>query len=338
MPDYAEPFDRDERGLRLARDVGGPIAEHAPLFLGRLVVAGIHASLESAAVGQRLLGFLHTAAPRSEKLRAIEAVAEWTLSVARHTRAAPERLEPERDRLRQHVLPHWPDAPAELADELAAVPAVFQHGDLGSWNVVVRPGGFTVLDWEDALPHAPPLWDLWYLLADALAHLDGAAGPDTRERHFVRLFRGELPGSEILFRWTRQTVEALEHPRRHGLDAGDPLLARRRAGPPRAPERDRAVRTRYRAGADAVRADRRALALDAGARSRLEQLAALRLRGVEQRRADRLDVLAGEAWVQRQRQRAVGDRLGVRQAALGGVVAEAVDRRVVDARLDSLDA
>ena len=212
VPDYAEPFDRDERGLRLAHDVGGPIAAHAPHFHGRLVVAGIHASLESAAVGQRLLGFMHTAAPRGEKLRAIEAVAEWTLSVARHTRAAPERLEPERDRLRRHVLPHWPDAPADLADELAAVPAVFQHGDLGSWNVVTRPGGFTVLDWEDAMLDAPPLWDLWYLLADALAHLDGEAGPDTREQHFVRLFRGELPGSAILFRWTRETVEALGIP------------------------------------------------------------------------------------------------------------------------------
>ena len=212
VPDYAEPFDRDERGLRLAREVGGPIAEHAPLFLGRLVAAGIHASLESAAVGQRLLGFLHTAATRREKLQAIEAVAEWTLSVARHTLADPERLEPERGRLREHVLPHWPGAPGELADALAAVPAVFQHGDLGSWNVVVRPGGFTVLDWEDAVLDAPPLWDLWYLLADALAHLDVSAGPDTREQHFVRLFRGELPVSEILFRWTRLTVEALGIP------------------------------------------------------------------------------------------------------------------------------
>ena len=212
VPDYAEPFDRDERGLRLASQVGGPIAEHAPLFLGRLVVAGIHASLESAAVGQRLIGFLHTAASRGEKLRAIETVAEWTLSVARHTRGATERLEPERDRLKQQVLPHWPGAPAGLADGLAAVPAVFQHGDLGSWNVVVHPGGFTVLDWEDAVPHALPLWDLWYLLADALAHLDGAAGPETREQHFVSLFRGELPESEILFRWTGQTVAALEIP------------------------------------------------------------------------------------------------------------------------------
>ncbi|MGH3072976.1 MAG: aminoglycoside phosphotransferase family protein [Gaiellaceae bacterium] len=212
VPDYAEPFDRDERGLRLAHEVGGPIVEHAPHFLGRLVAGGLHASLESAAVGQRLIGFLHTAAPRREKLRAIEAVAGWTLAVARHTRAAPARLEPERDRLRQHVLPKWPGAPAELADELAAVPGVFQHRDLGSWNVVVRPGGFTVLDWEDAVLDAPPLWDLWYLLEDALAHLDGAAGPDARESHFVRLFRGELPASAILFRWTRQTVEVLDLP------------------------------------------------------------------------------------------------------------------------------
>ena len=73
-------------------------------------------------------------------------------------------------------------------------------------------------------------------------------------------------------------------------------------------------------------------------RSCTRRCGAAALRRLEQRRADRLDVLPGEARVQGQRQRSVGDRLRRRQAALGGVVAEAVDRRIVDARLDALGA
>jgi hypothetical protein len=94
-------------------------------------------------------------------------------------------------------------------DELPAVPGVLLHNDLGSWNVVVSGGAFTVLDWEDAVRHGLPLWDLFYFLADAAVHLDEAADP---REHFERLFLGEASSSELLFEWTRTMVEALELP------------------------------------------------------------------------------------------------------------------------------
>ena len=243
-------------------------------FHGRLVVAGIHASLESAAVGQRLLGFMHTAAPRGEKLRAIEAVAEWTLSVARHTRAARNAWSRNATgcagtccrtgRTRRPTWQtSWPLYPPCSSTAISAA---------GTSSLV--PGGFTVLDWEDAMLDAPPLW------------ISGTCWP-TRSRTWTGkparipgsstssgCSGASCPGRRSCFAgrgkpWRRSASPST------GLDAGDPLLARRRTRPPRARERDRAVRTGYRASADAVRADRRALALEPRARTRLEQLAAL---------------------------------------------------------------
>jgi len=74
-----------------------------------------------------------------------------------------------------------------------------------------------VLDWESARHNGMPLWDLWYFLHLALAELDGVSGIGeadlrAREHHAVALFRGELPSSEVLFRWTRRGVEACRVP------------------------------------------------------------------------------------------------------------------------------
>jgi hypothetical protein len=44
-------------------------------------------------------------------------------------------------------------------------PIVFNHGDAGSWNIVVNDGGQALfLDWEAAEPRGMPLWDLFYFL------------------------------------------------------------------------------------------------------------------------------------------------------------------------------
>jgi hypothetical protein len=46
-----------------------------------------------------------------------------------------------------------------------AFPLVFQHGDPGTWNVMLRPTGQPVfLDWEAAEPQGMPLWDLFYFM------------------------------------------------------------------------------------------------------------------------------------------------------------------------------
>lgn len=207
---YAAPFDGDERGLGIAARAGGPVAARAPRLLGRLEEDGIHASLESAAAGTRMRDILLRPGGRRRKLELIEMVAGWIIEVGRVTASPAERLTAERRRLTEDVLPAWAGIGArrDLVEVLPPVPAVVQHNDLGSWNIVVGPTGFIALDWESAREHGLPLWDLFYFLADALALVDGSTAGAERHRHTVRLFRGDLASSRILFRWTRRAATA----------------------------------------------------------------------------------------------------------------------------------
>ena len=196
VPGLAELFDRDEQGLRLAAR-SPVVALHAPKLVGRLEVAGLHASVETAAVGTRLPTLLALPRRRAERLAAVERVADWVVRVGVETASRDSRLQADLQRL----------DPA-FATELAQVPAVFSHGDLVGENVIVTGEGFTVLDWESAREHGSPLWDLLSFLTGSLAALDGLEDESRREEHFARLWRGELPSSEVLFRWTRRAVEA----------------------------------------------------------------------------------------------------------------------------------
>jgi hypothetical protein len=214
VPGHTEPFERDARGLGIAARAGGRVAEHAPRFIGRFEHDGINASVETAAVGRRLRDVLLRPGRREEKLRLIDAIAQWILDVGRETARQASALADERKRLTEDVVPHWLEAgvnPA-IVSGVPSVAAVLQHNDLGSWNIVVDRDRFTALDWESAREHGLPLWDLFYFLADALALLDGSIGGDTRHVHTTRLFRGDLPSSAILFVWTRRCVEQLAIP------------------------------------------------------------------------------------------------------------------------------
>jgi hypothetical protein len=209
VPSYSDPIDRDEQALAAVAAAGGAAAAHAPHFLCRLEVDGLAASIETAAAGRRLSAVLSSAGSRTAKKALIEVVAEWIIRVGietRHRSAAPEL-----GRLRDEVLGSWSVAPDELVGDLAGLPAVLQHNDLGSWNIISNGrSDFTAVDWESANPAGLPLWDLWYFLADALRLLDGedAAGGNA----FARLFRGEAAASADLFRWTREAVDAFGIP------------------------------------------------------------------------------------------------------------------------------
>jgi hypothetical protein len=89
---------------------------------------------------------------------------------------------------------------------------VLQHRDLTSFNVIVSGEGFAAIDWEGARDAWFPLVDLLYFLADALAIVDDSTRTERRLRHFSELFRGELPSSEVLFRWVRHAAEAARVP------------------------------------------------------------------------------------------------------------------------------
>jgi Phosphotransferase enzyme family len=209
---YADPFDRDERALRLVAAGGPTVAAHAPRLLGRFQAAGLHAALETAAVGRKLTLFLQRRGNTEAKRRLIDAIAAWLIEVGLATRAGPAELETERIRLREEVLPLWHEHEvADLVDSIPPVPAVLQHNDPGCWNIIVDGPRFTAVDWESARRHGFPLWDLVYFLTDALVHLDGADDPPSRRDHHTgQLWKGEAPSSPILFEWIRRGARAFD--------------------------------------------------------------------------------------------------------------------------------
>jgi hypothetical protein len=213
IPDRPEAFDRDQRGLELARLAGERVPSHAPRLLGRLEMDGLHASVETAAVGQRLSSLLRGPESRPSKLGVIEAVASWLVDLAGATAAPPPALDPERRRLREQVMPHWTGVDPFLIDRLPPVAAVLAHNDLHAWNLIVdQRREFTAVDWESARQHNLPLWDLLYFLTDALVLLDGVTTEEQRTRHALRLLRGELATSGLLFQWTDRAAATTRIP------------------------------------------------------------------------------------------------------------------------------
>jgi len=205
LPVELASFEREERGLRLARAAGEVVVAHAPRHCGRWDAAGLQCALETAATGRPLQTLLQTAPDEGRHLA--ELVCAWLVEVATSTGEAGSALA-DLERLDREVLPAW-GLPPDAVARLSGVPGVLQHNDLGSWNILSGER-FTVLDWEDAVAHGLPFWDLWYFLADAAAHLDGVESQGDRPGHFQRLFLGEAESSALLFRWTRGLAEALD--------------------------------------------------------------------------------------------------------------------------------
>ena len=242
IPGYDVPFVREEKAHGLIREAGGCVEQRAPRQLGRFMAGGHHASVESTAVGPGLGRLLAGPRGRPEKVAVLDSIARWLDQVARETRAPADALAPERSRLGEEVLPAWSarGVPPNLIERLPPVPAVFQHNDMWQENIVCGPGGFTVLDWEWARRHGFPLWDLARFASFTLGALDGAHSGDERDRHFVELWLGRAPASELLLRWLRRSAEVAEVPldavgaivTLHWID--HPPAGRRRAGAPAA--------------------------------------------------------------------------------------------------------
>jgi hypothetical protein len=215
VPGHSTPFDLEEQGLQLVTGAGAKVRASAPDLIGRFSVAGVDASVELAAPGKRLDYILDSHKSRRVKLRTIDAVTDWALALAQVR--ADQSVRDERLRsLATEVFPRWLPAvdAAMLETRLRRTRVVLQHQDLASYNVIVSGSAFTVLDWEGACADGFPLWDILHFMHDALSHLDGAVHPgDRRDQHAVRLFRGELESSAVLFRWLREAAAAsgLEH-------------------------------------------------------------------------------------------------------------------------------
>ncbi len=209
VPGYREPFDREERGLAIAAESGVVKEGRSPTPVGRLEVAGLHAAVETAATGSPLGDLLAGERPLAHNLADVERVADWIVRLGMRTRHAGGISPAEREQIAAQAA-GMPGANG-IDSTLASVPAVTDHNDLGPWNVIVDGKDFVVVDWESARRAAPPLWDLWYFLAEAAATLDGVPHAD-RGEHLVRLFRGDTRFSSLLFRWTSRAVGALAVP------------------------------------------------------------------------------------------------------------------------------
>jgi hypothetical protein len=205
-PGNGTPFERDEAAAEVVGQLPAEVRGHVPQYVGRFRIDGLHALVESAASGTTLQEALEHggAGPRT-----VDAIADWIIALGEATLAAPPALSPELRRLERDVLPKWkPERrPESLGRGLDGVPAVLQHNDLGTWNIVVGTGTFTVLDWESTRPAGLPLCDLVYFLTDALS--PRLADPDSRTEAMLALLRGNAGASPRLFERVAAAADSL---------------------------------------------------------------------------------------------------------------------------------
>lgn len=102
---------------------------------------------------------------------------------------------------------------ATIARSRAAFPLVFQHGDPGTWNVMVTERGNAVfLDWEAAEPQGMPLWDLFYFVRSFGISVARKAGTRDSLKGFMQQFMAESTLTPLLIDATSRYCE------RSGLD------------------------------------------------------------------------------------------------------------------------
>ncbi|MEX1171240.1 MAG: aminoglycoside phosphotransferase family protein [Chloroflexota bacterium] len=86
-----------------------------------------------------------------------------------------------------------------LADLPDAIPVVMQHGDPGTWNLLLDPTGRTVfLDWEAAETNGLPLWDLLYLFRSYAVTVGRRSGVRDRSEAAARHLLGASPLADRL--------------------------------------------------------------------------------------------------------------------------------------------
>lgn len=97
---------------------------------------------------------------------------------------------------------------ATIACSQEAFPLVFQHGDPGTWNVMVtKSGQVAFLDWEAAEPQGMPLWDLFYFLRSYCVGAARARGTRDRLEGFTQHFLAESPFSQLVIEATGRYCE-----------------------------------------------------------------------------------------------------------------------------------
>ncbi|MEO6577406.1 MAG: hypothetical protein ABIO99_00695 [Candidatus Limnocylindria bacterium] len=162
-------LENEEHALRHVDELGLVDAGTAP----QVVFSGVHGGLKmvaETAIDGRLLS------KQPSSVRIVSAYA-WLTNLgtrsAQRTEASREALNATLEAVRSgvartfHLSPHAQSRLDRAADTLMKnidhIPAVFMHGDAGTWNVVSENERIAFLDWEAADPAGLPLWDVFYL-------------------------------------------------------------------------------------------------------------------------------------------------------------------------------
>ena len=98
-----------------------------------------------------------------------------------------------------------------IANSEAPFPLVFQHGDPGTWNIMVTPNDqVAFLDWEAAEPKGMPLWDLFYFLRSYCTWAARLQGTRDTLAAFTRQFLAESSLTPFLIESTRRYCERVQ--------------------------------------------------------------------------------------------------------------------------------
>ena len=100
-----------------------------------------------------------------------------------------------------------------IEQALGEFPLVFQHGDPGTWNMLVtKSGKVAFLDWEAAEPHGMPLWDLFYFLRSYCIWATRGGGRRDSLQVFAQSFLGEAPLNLFVSEMTHSYCQRLGLP------------------------------------------------------------------------------------------------------------------------------
>jgi hypothetical protein len=198
--------------LGLADDGGIPrvrfAGRHAGLaVVGESAVNGLPLSLSGGAdpVGRPIVGAIDQLIElgrRSVRTVAPSAVADALVKLHERYVAMCQPPLAEAERLQAAI--------AAIADSTSPFPVVFQHGDAGTWNLLVTPDQRVVfLDWENAEPAGMPLWDLFYLLRSHAVGVGRQNGARRRLTAVDRFLFDRSMLSELVVEATARSVAAI---------------------------------------------------------------------------------------------------------------------------------
>ena len=177
-PRFNARLERAWRGLG-ALEARGPELSRLgprPAFFGHH--AGLALMAEAIVTGDSLKSRLGDAAGDPLIGTVVDRLVELGIATADATRARPAEIAAELGSMVDRYASIYDsttserdmlwDAVRRIGATNGPVPLVLQHGDAGTWNVIIdRASEPVLIDWEAAVPHGMPLWDLFYFVRSA---------------------------------------------------------------------------------------------------------------------------------------------------------------------------